>query len=641
MPETDTFALARLAAGRARSPRIRFQDFVSFAQKYARRYIDEKPELARYLVDTERFIASELEELESAGRVSIERVDAAIESFDVPQFWADLVFQEYKKLDESVELPFPDDESVGIPIPAECIKALSLELDFSAALDPERQNGALLYRITFPEGVKSLVIPKALVPEKLLEYSLLKIRHYLRGQNNKEYILHKLMVAFQNKEMSLKDALNGILVKPYDALAQLKEPTDFGFSLWSYMCGYIKADYQKKKDKLPEDWGVLQAAHLMDFFNNYFKSKSQREQSAQAAFKALDSCLAKPPYYFAMEDIERFVDSTGVPLLGKYDKEGLREYLGKRLTSSDKSSLPPLLSFRIGNDRRYYVLKDKVVALCVRRVGEARSKIRKEMIEAWKSLLSNYERVPSMDEDEAFNEELKRRLSEADPVLSALLNFDLLALVFDEVEGKERDEAQRFLRNEELAPMSSILSLGRKELLTDVKILLPFWQTVPVLRGIMAFFSRLGARRKKAQERKKAATRERDAADEMAVAPDAAQPSQKEHRTREIRQAVAIIEKSLIPSGSSLDEYLSELCGRWNTLLSKEAMDNLTEDVNSLARDFLRRMLRHTRPSSLTLERLESLSDTLVESPSLSKIKNRGALHSYLLAYMLKLLKKI
>ena len=52
--------------------------------------------------------------------------------------------------------------------------------------------------------------------------------------------------------------------------------------------------------------------------------------------------------------------------------------------------------------------------------------------------------------------------------------------------------------------------------------------------------------------------------------------------------AAASIEKILVPPDSSLDSELTSYLNEWNHLLDKEAKKNLTEDVNSLIRDYLR-----------------------------------------------------
>jgi hypothetical protein len=45
--------------------------------------------------------------------------------------------------------------------------------------------------------------------------------------------------------------------------------------------------------------------------------------------------------------------------------------------------------------------------------------------------------------------------------------------------------------------MGTLLMINRKDLLTDTRILLPFWYSIPALTLIISFFKRLGAGGKK------------------------------------------------------------------------------------------------------------------------------------------------
>ena len=64
-------------------------------------------------------------------------------------------------------------------------------------------------------------------------------------------------------------------------------------------------------------------------------------------------------------------------------------------------------------------------------------------------------------------------------------------------------------------------------------------------------------------------------------------------------------------------------------------------DVNNLIRDYLRKVLKSLKTENMSEERIESLAQSLEESPSLMKIKNHPALRRYIQLYMIKLLKNI
>ena len=65
---------------------------------------------------------------------------------------------------------------------------------------------------------------------------------------------------------------------------------------------------------------------------------------------------------------------------------------------------------------------------------------------------------------------------------------------------------------------------------------------------------------------------------------------------------------------------------------------NLTEDVNSFIRDFLRGIQRTLPVSSVDRRRVEQLAETVVHADSLLKIKDRKALKTYTEIYILKVI---
>jgi len=177
--------------------------------------------------------------------------------------------------------------------------------------------------------------------------------------------------------------------------------------------------------------------------------------------------------------------------------------------------------------------------------------------------------------------------------------------------------------------------LNRQELLTDTRIMLPFWFTIPILSSIFAFFNR--PRRPKAK--KANATTKEIEQDQDTSQKDAR--AARERRKAELKGAASYIERKLVPEGSTLKNELSATLDLWNRTLDAQIKDNLTEDVNSLVRDYIRRILKTLKASTFDLPRVENLATTLVDTPGLIKIKNRDALLAYVKLYILQLIKNI
>ena len=168
--------------------------------------------------------------------------------------------------------------------------------------------------------------------------------------------------------------------------------------------------------------------------------------------------------------------------------------------------------------------------------------------------------------------------------------------------------------------------------MADVKMLLPFWYDIPIISWILRLFLQ--------GEKRRAARRRQEASPGRMENGDAAQGRPANARAAEFGQMARAAEARMLPRGQTLDEYLSTLSGRWNTLLDPVAKANLTEDINSLARDYLRTALRSMRPSSFTPERIQNMAAILADRPNLMRIRNHQALEEYIRLYMIKMLKR-
>ena len=182
--------------------------------------------------------------------------------------------------------------------------------------------------------------------------------------------------------------------------------------------------------------------------------------------------------------------------------------------------------------------------------------------------------------------------------------------------------------NGKLLPYSEILMLSRHEILTDAKILLPFWYTVPILSWLLSLFFKKPGQSEKKQDKKTQSKQN--------------EPEKKEKRTSsklEMKKAIEKIEKDLIPEDSSLEQELDYSVLQWNKQITKQSREQLTEDVNCLIRDYIRTTIRSLHSVSFDIQRIKNLADTLVKSPSLQKIKETNHLNRYVQLYILKLVK--
>jgi len=631
--DIDVYQLVRAFASRNHLTSVDYAVFARSIQRQASQS-DQSDHLYRDLsINPDAVLIPKLYKLAKERRLAIETIGGEVSAIVLPEHYADVFFSEYKRMEDTPELPFPDEDSLKITVPPEWIQAISLEADLAHVSDREAESNVPLFRLLFTGGVKPIVVPQSFVPDKLLELSVLKLRHYLRQGANKEFILNKLLYAFPNKEQAVKDSFSAIQTKPFEAIEALRSSSsDIVYPFWAYLTTHVKHDLEKKTDKTAEDYSAYQAALLCEFYSGYYKGKVKKLLDMQAACHALDQEIRKAPFNFGLDDISAFRDSQGKPLLGRLTREEIEAYLKEKTTKSEEGVLPELFVVTTGQGRRVYIAKERLFPLVFRLLSDARSDCRGKLVGQWSRFLEDFKSIAAMDDDEAFRRELGAHVESRFPLLDAIIKDRLLPLVFDELVARNSappDIARLFYKGE-LIPIDELLDLDRKSLNADARMLLPFWYSVPILSALFRLFHRLSRPRTGDKEQQRAQPQK---------APTNEGQTLKERRAAFISAATAV-EGELLPSGYSLDEYLRELEERWNYILTPKAKADLKEDVDSLVRDYLRSILKSLPPQGFTTDRVKSLAATLADTPALLKIKNHGALELYVQLYMVKLLKK-
>jgi hypothetical protein len=264
---------------------------------------------------------------------------------------------------------------------------------------------------------------------------------------------------------------------------------------------------------------------------------------------------------------------------------------------------------------------------------ESRVAIKAVITRDWREILEDFGTTLAMEDDAAFRTELEKRLDAQSPLLSAVLSTSLPTLVYQEYRGAKESsvDLDQCFGGTTSAGVDVLLNLDRKRLLSDVRMLLPVWYAIPIVSWIVRLFMR-GAKRRSARKASEPTPR---------LSVDGASSGQPVNsRAAEFGQMARAAEQRMLPKGQTLDEYLWTLSSRWNTLLDPTSKANLTEDINSLVRDFLRTSLRSMRPASFTPERIESMAAMLADRPNLLRIRNHQALEEYIRLYIIKMLKR-
>ncbi|MFP4444329.1 MAG: hypothetical protein ACLFST_14505, partial [Spirochaetia bacterium] len=105
-------------------------------------------------------------------------------------------------------------------------------------------------------------------------------------------------------------------------------------------------------------------------------------------------------------------------------------------------------------------------------------------------------------------------------------------------------------------------------------------------------------------------------------------------------EALKELKDEFLEEETDLNTALKKLAEEWNPLLDPVAKRNLVEDVNSLIRDFMRKVRSGFRFNLPRAQRIHEMADRLVINEAFSEIRRKDRLKRYIELYILKLLEK-
>jgi hypothetical protein len=555
-------------------------------------------------------------------------------------FYFEAVNKAYENLDNIIEVPFPDERTLGINVPAEQIRELDVLADMEEYMKHPQESPLPLLKIVFPESLGSALVLAAYIPKRILEASIQKASAFLKLQNNKEYFFARLVTQFTGKEPLLRDILGQIELKPKECIAHIETAGEFACLFWPFFCTLIRLELKKKNELIAPDISVLQAAFIIEFFVSYYRSITMKEKEREMAMKEIELKIERPPYAYTLKDILKFTDATGRPLTDLYNQKDLDEFLNKRAffdgnTESGKH-LPALLIFHNRFDEQVFVSKNKIFPMLTKLLGEARPQVRKIINNRWSKLVKEFKSEPSMENDRDFEKLVSQYMVQLMPNLMMLLDDKKLFLVQEELsssQGGILDSTRVYQANGTLTPLATLVMINRKDLLTDVKIMLPFWYTIPVISSIIAIFKRKGNNKSKkgkslSQETPDAPERETPAFHSATLAYD-------------IKRAAVDYQIQTVPPGKTLDAYLVEMQDRWRKVMDPAAKKQLVLDVHSQIKRRLRPILDARGNRKVTSDAIEEIADSIIMvSPALTELNNSEEIHAYVALCVAKLLKQ-
>ena len=624
---TNLSSIIRLYAEKNNSPFIDFREFCIYIKKYAEHNLEEAGELVKYLGDASGIVSAELQGLSEKHLVSVITQNNKKIIVSITYYSAKYANQ-YKEILNSEKTPYPLVSDLPKQFPINSIEKKIAEDYIPSIIDNQNTKSPNLYILEFSKNVPSMLLPACVSVKQLVESAQIKIRKVLKKEDYHDYILKKLRTTNSTKEISIQNFFKHFVDQPAEKFYEFEQGDDY--YLWNQTLYYILQDLQKITDKTTEDINIIQAARISEIYCVYLKSKFQEDQKRLDALHELEAALGKAPYFYSMNQILKFHSQNGQLLYGNYNDEDLKNFFQAMTSEANSNELPKLLVFKVESGTKYYVYKNKVLNVVVRLCNEAHISAEKSIEEKWYKALIDFEKLPEMYNEQAFEKLLKNIVEKESPILYALLNANFMTFMAMANDSDDSIQGLQLFENGKLLPYSKLLMLSYTKIHSDVKAKLPLVYTLPIISWLYALF---GNKKKKNQKEKNKVHNE-IIQEELTKS----ETHEKSKNKGEILANKAVqIANELIPEGSTLDRELDYLIKQWNTMISKDAYVNLTEDVNALIRDYTRRVVRTLTETSFTRERIENLATTLVRTPNMQKIKNNKALYEYIVLYMLRL----
>ena len=449
-------SIIRYYAEKQKSPFIDFREFCGYIKKYAEHHVEEQADLVKYLGNPIVTVDAELQGLSQKHIVAVVTMNNK-KTIIAISYLAIKFSERYKEILSNSQTPFPIPSDLPKQFPDNALERMVASQYISERISQEPSKSTALYILEFAKEVPALLMPACVPINVLIETAQRKIWKILKKEESHDFYLKKLRTTNPTKEISLRSFFEHFIDTEQYKYQEFTEGDDY--YIWNQTLYYIRQDYEKIQDRTIEDINILQAVQILEIQCTHIKEKMQEEQARTEALKELEGNLARPPFFYSMNQILKFQDQSGRLLYGRYSEDDLKEFLQKMTTEGKDNELPPLLIFKVASGTRYYVFKKKVIQVIVRLCNEAHGAIEQELEAKWHNSLLNYEKLPEMTNASEFEACLHEMVERLSPVLYALLNANFITLLAYEKDDDETQEGFHLFIDGKLLSYSELLML--------------------------------------------------------------------------------------------------------------------------------------------------------------------------------------
>ncbi|MDR2601741.1 MAG: hypothetical protein LBC53_04730 [Spirochaetaceae bacterium] len=629
-PKVDLYTILRSYSNRTNNHQIPFDYFIRYLQSNSGGESISGQHIGEWASASREKIKAGLENLVKDKKIKIIEEVSGQQTIELLFFYVELLKSAYDNIDENSEIPLPDERYLGITIPTEQIKVISVENDLLDYLIKPQPSSIQILKLIFQNANGNVIMLNTHLPERILEVCIAKMTNSFRRHNTLDFFSQKLIAHFYGQETHVRNFMKTLMSSTEDTIETIIEGGDFSFSVWLFMSQVIKAyvedQVERANDRKPSHIALAQVSLLIVTISNYYKVLAMQKKERIDHFEALEKHLMEPPYLYTIKDIYAYKISSSKTMMDVYGEKEITSFINGKLKSEDGQKLPEIIKYKSGGEDGgdWLVKKEKVIPLCSRLISESRNTILNEIQTRWMKLLRNYRSDPAMKFDDSFEETINKTV--------ALFAHPLFVIARDKMTAVIQEETGPYPNNELMfnnykpVPWRTLFAFKRETIFNVCRTNLPFWYSLPFLVKLIAFV-KYGP--KALVESKKKAPNLKNASPSAGV----------NQKKEQIKNAAQKIATGFLPKGETIATYMEALNERWNHSLNKAERDKITRDVNAIIKNHMTQALKIQSRSTIDEQIIDDTSNNIIDlNLSLKKIKNRNALQLYIKSYILQLL---
>ncbi|MDR2509784.1 MAG: hypothetical protein LBC77_03970 [Spirochaetaceae bacterium] len=432
----------------------------------------------------------ELSALIESGVCSVQK-NGGIEYLYMPSFFVERVRSAWEKIDQQVSNIFPSEKKIKISTPPDIIKIYSTT-DFIKLLRDPQTSDLPLIQLNFTKTLGSTIMLASFSEARLLDAALSKIRRALMIKEIRGFCLKRMRSVFPDRFMQANTIIDLIVKNPIGCTIYLRGGDENAFMIWIKLCEFIKESAQSETTPPTEaDFAVQQAAEIIGVYNSFYRSIAAEKNEKENRLLEMYEHISEPPYFWTLTDIYKITGKNGKPVIDSIRHEEISDFILKRTYDTGDSIVqPPLLVFYDEYKEKCFAKKELVFTAFGALITASRKEIAEAIRRRWHKIIRDYSMEAAMKSDMAFETLLIKEVKSIKPFVLILHQDTKLRLLRKEFSANDntRDSIEKYFHGGELKSLTALYALNRKNILTDIKLGLPFWYSIPLLVAIIRIF---------------------------------------------------------------------------------------------------------------------------------------------------------